>query len=423
MMSKPIINITPVQNVLKRPPPIRKPLQPNKKFRSDQEIIDLLLDDSGSSSDEDNKQNELSCNNPLCDHKEFTKEELKNKTKPKTQFRDIKSIDDLIDLGKTYHCKKNTMYYDVNLRLLCNLVEPLTKLKNMVGMESVKKAMVDQIIFFLQGFNQREKCNECLDCVYGLTCSKNMNDDMLHTIITGPPGVGKTEMGKILGAVYKAMGVLSKGHMKIATRSDFVAKYLGQTAIKTQELINSCKGGVLFIDEAYALGEPENRDSFSKEAIDTLNQNLSERRDFLCIIAGYADALDNCFFKYNEGLKRRFTFRYDIPKYNSDELMEIFLLKVKQNNWKTEFDGKSNDQLTAFFKSKKNSFPNYGGDIETLFLNCKVIHGRRVIHMNNKHKRILTMSDINEGFNEFIKNRKSKSSFNDADIQMMYNIE
>src|SRR4029078_8344221 len=126
--------------------------------------------------------------------------------------------------------------------------------------------------------------------------------------------------------VYKEMGVLSKGHFTLVTRSDLIAKYLGQTAIKTQEVINNCEGGVMFIDEAYALGHSEGRDSFSKECLDTLNQNLSEKRDFLCIIAGYKDALEKCFFSMNDGLARRFNFRYDIESYTPEELMEIFLL-------------------------------------------------------------------------------------------------
>lgn len=434
-----IVPATPQKNNNNKRKTPSAPTQPNKKFKSDDEIINLLMQNNDSSDSDPEDKEKLECNNPLCDHKDFTAAELKNKNVQKQQFRDVNTIDDLIDLGKLFHCKKNTMYFDINLRLLCNLVEPLTKLKNMVGMKNVKTNMVNQIVFFLQGFNRKEKCNECLDCIYGLTCSKGLNDDMLHTVITGSPGTGKTELGKILGQVYKAMGILSKGHFISATRTDLIGKYLGHTASKTQAMIDKARGGVLFIDEAYALGNSDLRDSFSKECIDTINQNLSERRDFLCIIAGYADQIEKCFFQYNEGLKRRFTYRYDITGYTSDELMEIFLMKVYQGNWKIEFDicddvksiksnivGKEQmkSQVKDFFRKNKNSFPNYGGDIETLLLNCKVVHGKRVMHLDNKHKKIFTLLDITEGFKEFIKNRKSKSNEqNDTDIQMIYNIK
>ncbi len=399
----------------------------NKKFKNDKELLNLLMGPELSDDEEDdeydgNDDDEVvqeTCNNPLCDHKEYNKNEYNPTVNPPKQ---LNNINDLIQLGKTYHCKMNKTYFGLNLKLMCDLVEPLTKLKNMVGMKNVKESMVNQIIFFLQHFNQKERCNECMDCICGQPCTKNLNNDMLHTVITGPPGVGKTELGKILGQVYKAMGVLSSGHMNIATRSDLVGKYLGHTADKTQKFIDSCKGGVMFIDEAYALGHPEGRDSFSKECIDTLNQNMSERRDFLVIIAGYADALDKSFFSMNEGLKRRFTFRYDITGYTAHELLEIFLLKVKNDGWKIEFElhdsdiptereAKENSRLKVvkFFESNMKYFPHYGGDIESFLLNCKVTHGRRVVFLDQIHKKVLTVGDIEEGLEKFIEHRKYKA--------------
>ena len=122
---------------------------------------------------------------------------------------------------------------------------------------------------------------------------QNLHDgklDMLHTIIQGPPGVGKTELGKILCDLYSSLGVLKNKKYIIAKRSDLIGGYLGQTAIKTQAFIDKAKGGVLFIDEAYSLGDADKKDSFSKECIDTLNLNLTENKhQMMCIIAGYKD--------------------------------------------------------------------------------------------------------------------------------------
>ena len=344
------------------------------------------------------------CPNPLCNHKSLDQDSTKIES-PKID--EIKDIDDLIKLGKSYHCKKNTHLKSLDLKILCKLVNPLSELQRMVGMKKVKENMVNQILFFLQGLNVKYEQDG-----FGKITA---NTDMLHTVITGPPGVGKTELGKILGKVYKEMGVLSKGTFKLVSRSDLIAKYLGQTAVKTQEVINSCEGGVMFIDEAYSLGHEEGRDSFSKECLDTLNQNLTEKRDFLCIIAGYKDALDKCFFTMNDGLKRRFTFRYDIEGYSADELKEIFETKLKADKWDLEFKSKrlNEEQIEKynnFFKKNKDNFPNYGGDIETLFLKCKIAHSKRMVFENEDKRRILNMDDIENGFKTFLQDRKSGST-------------
>ena len=207
--------------------------------------------------------------------------------------KNIESINDLLTLGKMYRPYKK---YNIDLKKLKNIQEPLQSLQNMTGLSTIKTAIVNQILYFLQNFHEEE---------------------MLHTIIQGPPGVGKTMLAKIIGQIYHKMNIFSKNtddyKFIIARRSDLIGEYLGTTAKKTQKGIDSCKGGVLFIDEAYSLGNSEGRDSYSKECIDTINQNLSENKgEFLCIIAGYKDSLEKNFFNYNQGLVRRFPFVYTL---------------------------------------------------------------------------------------------------------------
>lgn len=307
---------------------------------------------------------------------------------------EIKTLDDLINLGKRFDINKKERY-NVDLKTLSKLITPLNKLKNMIGLEDVKKSIVGHITYFLAKLDES-------------------HNDMMHTVITGPPGVGKTELGKILGEIYFNMGILEgnknkkrsrsrfttqteKYTFKIVKRSDLIGKYLGHTASKTQEVIDSCEGGVLFIDEAYSLGNAEGRDSFSKECIDTINQNLTEKKkNLLVIIAGYKESLESCFFAYNEGLSRRFTFRYNIEKYSGDELKDIFFKMVTNLGWEVKLD----DIESKFFKDNYDSFKNMAGDIETLLFNCKIAHGKRVF-CKPKEKKKITLQDIKEGFKMF----------------------
>jgi len=425
-------------------PDEKKDIKPNEKKDDNLDlmtILDIIFIGGGGSESPPHKPMEITqsdpmtiykdklCKNPLCDHKDFSENPEKIEI---SDMSVVNNIDDLITLGKSYHCKKNKEYNGINLRLMCNLVAPLTELKEMIGMTKVKTQIVNQILFFLQGFNRVSKCGKCQDCVFNLPCPIN-ESEMLHTVITGPPGVGKTQLGKILGRVYRAMGILANDTFKLATRSDLIAEYLGQTTMKTQKVINQAKGGVLFLDEVYALGNAEGRDSFAKECIDTLNQNLSEKRDFLCIIAGYKDQIESCFFKYNEGLRRRFTFKYEIDSYNFEELMQIFELKARKEEWSLFYDKdglsdedivKMRDELKAFFSKNYRAFPNYGGDIETLLLQSKIAHSRNLVPV--EEKRVLTMDNIKIGFANFSSNRKNddtSKSGNKYNTSGMYEVK
>jgi SpoVK/Ycf46/Vps4 family AAA+-type ATPase len=234
------------------------------------------------------------------------------------------------------------------------------------------------------------------------------NDDLMHTVIDGAPGTGKTEFAQKIAKIYLKLGILKKDIFKKVKRSDLIAGYLGQTALKTEEVINEVSGGVLFIDEAYSLGNndgKESKDSFSKECIDILNQSLTEMRDnpddyFILMIAGYKEDLKNSFFALNDGLERRFTIHFTMESYSSQELIEIFKKKTREAGW--EIDEKA--MSVEFMDKNKQYFKYAGGDMETLFVKCKIAHSKNLINGKNKKKRVLNELDINDGLDIFVKN-------------------
>ena len=188
----------------------------------------------------------------------------------------------------------------------------LNELDALIGLESIKKKVKEYTTYlnFIKirkekGFEDNEKIN-------------------LHAVFTGNPGTGKTTVAKMLGKIYQELGLLSKGHVVEVDRSDLVAEYIGQTAPKTKEIIKKAKGGILFIDEAYALAR-KNDDSkdFGKESIEIILKEMSDGDgDLAIIVAGYPDEM-NSFMESNPGLKSRFSMYYDFPDYTPQELMKI----------------------------------------------------------------------------------------------------
>ena len=315
--------------------------------------------------------------------------------------KEINSIDDLIELGKSYKAEDEKKY-TLDMETLHKLVQPLEKLQTMIGMNSVKDTIVNLILYNIQNFEKK-------------------NSSMLHTIIEGSPGTGKTEVAKIIGEIYLKMGILKNDKFKSVKRNDLVGQYLGHTANKTQEAIDSVKGGVLFIDEAYSLGNPEGRDSYSKECIDILNQNLSEGKgDFVCIIAGYPDALKKSFFSYNEGLERRFPYRFKIADYDEEELQQIYMKIVKENEWKFK---EEYVPPIDFFKTNKSYFKYFGGDLENFFNCCRIAHARRAMTIHPKYKKCLTQGDLDKGLDFFINNdeiKKRNDGVGCSGVEFMY---
>jgi hypothetical protein len=218
-----------------------------------------------------------------------------------------------------------------------------------------------------------------------------------------------TTIARLIGEMYKNLGILSPdGLFVTAKREDLVAEYLGQTAIKTKKLLQECNGGVLFIDEVYALGPgKKDQDSFSKEAIDTLNVYLSENKNtFCCIIAGYEEDIKNCFFSVNKGLERRFQWCHQIDIYSIENLSSIFLKLINDSEWSTNIAVKD---LVVLLTANNKLFKFSGGDMEKLFSTTKLAHAKRIFGCKAAVKRLLTKEDMTLGVQMYKDNCLEKS--------------
>lgn len=166
-----------------------------------------------------------------------------------------------------------------------------------------------------------------------------VNDLSLHMVFSGNPGTGKTMIARLMARIYKSLGILSKGQLVEVDRSGLVAGYVGQTAIKTEEVIQKALGGVLFIDEAYALTNKGGND-YGQEAVDTLLKAMEDHRDdLIVIVAGYTELME-AFIRSNPGLESRFNRFLHFPDYSIDEMMAIFDLRCHQSGYTLAEDAK-----------------------------------------------------------------------------------
>lgn len=223
----------------------------------------------------------------------------------------------------------------------------LNELAKLVGMENIKKE-VFSLIDFLKVQKQREKAGLKTQPV------------SLHAVFCGPPGTGKTTIARILGKIYQEIGLLPSGHLIETDRSGLVGQYLGETAIKTNKMIDSALGGILFIDEAYALKPEHNSRDFGPEAIDTLVKRMEDDRSrFAVIVAGYPSEMER-FINSNPGLKSRFNRYFYFEDSKPNELFQIFLRLAKQNQYTIAKDAqqKALELFTELYDHRDQRFGN-----------------------------------------------------------------
>jgi len=309
-----------------------------------------------------------------------------------------KNITDLINLLEHKNAKQN----QIDLR------NALIELNNLVGLSKLKDQIVNQILFFIQDLNEP--------------------GTFLHTVITGSPGTGKTTLINIMAKIYKSLGILKKGHVIKADRADLIAEYLGQTAVKTKKVLESAKGGILLIDEAYSLGsDSKNTDSFSKECIDTINQYLSEHVDELvCIICGYEKEIEKCFFKKNSGLARRFQWRFNIDSYSAKDLFEIFRSQLEpiefkdsdKTHWVLDKE-LTQEYIINKIDTNMKYFSGNGGSTRSLIDKCKVVYAQRnftnesikKFKKSKIYERVLSVEDFDKGLEIYLEsmNKNNKA--------------
>ena len=200
------------------------------------------------------------------------------------------------------------------------LEELLAKLDKLVGLESVKTEIRTLVNVARVREMRRKEGLKVPPAGY-------------HMVFVGPPGTGKTTIARLLGAIFHALGLLSKGHLTEVDRAELVAGYVGQTAIKTDKVVQEALGGVLFIDEAYSLSPDNSDQDFGREAIETLLKLMEDHReDLVVIVAGYRDRMET-FLESNPGLRSRFTRFIDFPDYTPEELTLIFTRMTEEDGY------------------------------------------------------------------------------------------
>lgn len=244
------------------------------------------------------------------------------------------------DIKKVFDTKrKKKANIKVNEKLLRDAMKELNSL---IGIQNIKEE-INELVKLVRFYEEEGK--------------DVLNRFSLHSVFIGNPGTGKTTVARIVAKIYKALGLLERGHTVEVDRQGLVAGYLGQTAIKTDEVIKEAKGGILFIDEAYSLGEGND---FGREAIETLLKRMEDMRgEFAVIVAGYTEPMER-FINSNPGLKSRFDKTYTFNDYEVSELFEIALSLLKKENLHLDENAQKylKNYIIELFENREKHFGN-----------------------------------------------------------------
>ena len=305
-----------------------------------------------------------------------------------------------------------------------NVGDCLKKLDGLVGLTAVKKEISNLTAFLNLQIRRGE----------------TQTFQGKHYVFTGNPGTGKTTVARIMADIFKTLGVVARGQLVEADRAKLVAGYAGQTAIKTNQLVDQALGGVLFIDEAYTLKSSDG-DTFGAEAIDTLLKRLEDDRGkFICIVAGYTDQMHD-FIDTNPGLKSRFTQTIHFDDYTPDELTEIFLHLAQGKNFTIDDDTRAaiHRQFEQLYLRRDKNFGN-AREARRIFNEAVERQSQRLVKLMNdpgfqeKDMYSLTKDDLpmaqseaarpldevlNE-LDEFIGMRSVKNSIRRLAVQSMF---
>lgn len=269
--------------------------------------------------------------------------------------------------------------------------DPYKELDELIGLGAVKEE-VRSLANFVKLQKQRQ--------------DKGLKTPKLsyHLVFTGSPGTGKTTVARIVARIYKDLGILKKGHTVETDRSGLVANYVGQTATKTNAVVDSALNGVLFIDEAYALVPENSSQDYGQEAISTLLKRMEDDRDKLVvIIAGYTNEMKR-FIDSNPGLQSRFNRYINFPDYSAEELTDIFKMYVKRNEYTIGWQAEEmlSEKLNYAVEHKDRNFGN-ARYVRNIFEKAIQAQANRLSGkkgLNERQLTEITVEDLEEAFKE-----------------------